>query len=131
IIIQDLYIKIHLPEKRTDATRKHQFVWQSELQPDKYVLKFKLASGETARYIVPLFHCAADGICSVTLADTGILDKARDGDAIKWHVIAKLDGKKVKSAVRTFIANTVSAPILLQPLNGAQITPPKELEWDS
>lgn len=112
-----------------NADRGDMLIWQMEPEPDKFVIKFKLANGQKTKYVVPMDQCAPTGTCSVKLADTGILDNARDGDPIKWRVIAVHGGEKVKSENRTFIANTVSVPNLINAINGDQLQHDEELVW--
>lgn len=122
-------IELVAPSANEDSDREDVFVWQMEPQPDNFVIKFKLANGKKAKYVVPMGQCDPTGTCSVTLADTGILDKAKDGDPIKWRVISTLGGEKVTSANRTFVANTVSAPKLINAINGDQLELDEELIW--
>jgi hypothetical protein len=124
-------IQLILPESGTEMSYPNKLVWETELEPDKYVLKFKMADGATAKYNVPMEQCTLEGICSVKLGDTGVLDNAKDGDIIKWRVIATNDGEKYKSYALTFIANTVDAPELINPANGAQLDVDEDLTWDN
>jgi hypothetical protein len=58
-----------------------------------------------------------------------VLDTAKDGDAIKWRVVAKHGDETTKSAAMTFIANTVDAPELINPANGGQLDVDEDLSW--
>jgi hypothetical protein len=119
------------PSAGAEVSYNSKFAWESELQPDKYVLKFKLADGTITKYTVPMELCTLGGTCTVKVDATGVLDVVKDGEPIKWRVIATNGDEKIKSPALTFIANTVSMPELLQPLNGGQLTPPGELVWDA
>ena len=130
VVIAEVPIKVVLPEAGAVMSYPYKFVWESELQPDKYVLKFKRADGTITKYTVPMEQCTPEGICSVKAADTGVLDTAKDGGVIMWRVIATHGDEKTKTDAATFIANTVDTPELVHPANTTQLEVDEELSWE-
>lgn len=122
-------IEVNSPEAGAEVSAQHKFMWQSELQPDKYMLKFKRPNGTILKYTVPAESCTIAGICSVKLEETGILNKVKDGAVIKWRVIAVQGGIKTRTSAMPLTVNTVDKPTLLNTIGGDMHGVDKDLTW--
>jgi hypothetical protein len=103
------------------------FTW-SHGGADKYTLKFTIVeTGQNLKYKINGASCGIDE-CGVTLYKTPLFNAVKDGQFVKWRVIAKYGTQKVKSVVRTLTADMVNAPVTT-PVNGAVIGNGDALSW--
>lgn len=103
------------------------FTW-SHGGADKYILKFTIVeTGQNLKHKISGASCGLDE-CSVTLYKTALFNAVKDGQFVKWRVIAKYGTQKVKSVVRTVAADMVNAPVTT-PVNGAIVGNGDALSW--
>ena len=107
------------------------FTWSHGSTPDKYILKVTVVStGETFSANAPLATCSGAGFCTLAASDVpNLFDHVKDGDQVKWRVVAKYGETKVQSIARTLTFDTVNAPTNLLPANGALLMPVHNLSW--
>jgi hypothetical protein len=103
------------------------FTW-SHGGADVYILKFTIMeTGEKLKSIIDGDSCGIDE-CSVTMHHTALFNAVKDGQFVKWRVVAKYGTQKVKSVVRTLTADMVNAPVT-SPTSGALIEAGEQLIW--
>lgn len=94
----------------------------------KYIVKFKIVqTGQNLSYTFKGTSCGIDE-CAVTLHNTPLFNAVKDGQTVKWRVIAKSGTQKVKSVLRTVTVDTVNAPVT-SPVNGSIIGNGDQLTW--
>ena len=103
------------------------FSW-TDVGADTYIVKFTIvATGQKLKQTFEGESCGIDE-CSLSLYKTPLFTAVKDGQTVKWRVIAKHDGYNVKSVVRTVTVDTVYPPTTT-PANGAMIGSGEPLSW--
>jgi hypothetical protein len=104
------------------------FVWVNEM-PDKYIVKLKIMeTGKT--FNVAVDSCVPGGNCHLEFGNVPFLSQLRDGQSLRWQVVARYGADKVKSTPQTVTMDTVNAPTQLSPANGQELLPVHQLVWD-
>jgi hypothetical protein len=126
--VQDLYS----PPDGVTVTYNNVFTWGNAGTPAKFKLKVTiLQSGKKFTVPATQANCHPGDFCTMAAsAVPGLFDALKDGDQVKWRVIAIYGKTKIKSAPRTNTFDTVSAPTTLLPANGALLMPVHNLSWN-
>jgi hypothetical protein len=104
------------------------FVWVNEM-PDKYILKLKIVeTGKTINIVMD--PCIPGDNCRLEFGNVPFLSQIKDGQSLRWQVIAKYGVDKVKSTPQTVMMDTVNAPTPLSPANGQELLPVHNLIWN-
>jgi hypothetical protein len=124
-----LYPPVSIVGPLTGETVTHGiFFWVNEM-PDTYIVKLKIMeTGKT--FSVAVDSCVPGGNCHLEFGNVPFLSQLRDGQSLRWQVVAKYGEDKVKSAPQTVTMDTVNAPTQLSPANGQELLPVHQLIWN-
>src|SRR5690606_20271298 len=100
------------PAQNGEISVMSPLMWE-DIGVESYTIKFKIKRTGAVVAWAPQFMCTPQ--CMNYEYPTPLFNAARDGDQVKWWVVAKAGGTVFKSAKMTAFVNEVDAPISLSP----------------